>query len=49
MDYEHPRHHFFQSGLHVSIRSTPYCISQNNAVTLHGGIIFLILKQEYEV
>ena len=33
----------------VSIRSTPYCISQNNIVTLHGGIIFLILRQEYEV
>ena len=38
----HARHY-------VSIRSTPYCISQNNVVTLHGGIIFLILKQEYEV
>lgn len=33
----------------VSIRSTPYCISQNNIVTLHGGIIFLILRQEYKV
>ncbi len=33
----------------VSIRSTPYCISQNNVVTLHGGIIFLILRPEYEV
>ena len=33
----------------VSIRSTPYCISQNNVVTLHGGIIFLILKQKYAV
>ena len=33
----------------VSIRSTPYCISQKNVVTLHGGIIFLILRQEYEV
>ena len=33
----------------VSIRSTPYCISQNNVVSLHGGIIILILKQEYEV
>ena len=35
--------------LFVSIRSTPYCISQNNIVTLHGGIIFLILRQEYKV
>ena len=35
--------------LEVSIRSTPYCISQNNVVSLHDGIIFLILKQEYEV
>ena len=33
----------------VSIRSTPYCKSQNNVVSLHGGIIILILKQEYEV
>ena len=33
----------------VSIRSTPYCISQNNIVPLHGGIIFLILRQEYKV
>ena len=33
----------------VSIRSTPYCISQNNIVTLHGGIIFLILRPDYEV
>ena len=24
----------------VSIRSTPYCISQKNVVPLHGGIIF---------
>ena len=24
----------------VSIRSTPYCKSQNNVVPLHGGIIF---------
>lgn len=35
--------------LFVSIRSTPYCISQKNIVPLHGGIIFLILRQEYEV
>lgn len=33
----------------VSIRSTPYCISQNNIVTLHGGTIFLILRLEYAV
>lgn len=33
----------------VSIRSTPYCISQNNIVTLHGDIIFLNLRQEYKV
>ena len=33
----------------VSIRSTPYCKSQNNVVTLHGGIIFPILKQKYAV
>ena len=33
----------------VSIRSTPYCKSQNNVVPLHGGIIFLILRQEYAV
>ena len=33
----------------VSIRSTPYCISQKNVVSLHDSIIFLILKQEYEV
>ena len=26
---------------YVSIRSTPYCISQKNIVPLHGGIIFL--------
>ena len=39
----------YEGGLDVSIRSTPYCISQNNIVTLHGGIIFLILRQEYEV
>lgn len=30
----------------VSIRSTPYCISQKNIVPLHGGIIFLILRQK---
>ena len=30
----------------VSIRSTPYCISQKNVVPLHGGIIFLILRQD---
>ncbi|MCF2611150.1 helix-turn-helix transcriptional regulator, partial [Prevotella copri] len=28
------------SKLIVSIRSTPYCKSQNNVVPLHGGIIF---------
>ena len=33
----------------VSIRSTPYCISQKNIVPLHGGIIFLILRQEYAI
>ena len=33
----------------VSIRSTPYCKSQNNVVPLHGGIIFLILRQEYAI
>ena len=33
----------------VSIRSTQYCMSQNNVVTLHDGIIFLILKQKHEV
>jgi hypothetical protein len=33
----------------VSIRSTPYCKSQNNVVSLHGGIIFLILRQEYAI
>lgn len=33
----------------VSIRSTPYCRSQNNVVPLHGGIIFLILRQEYAI
>ena len=37
------------SQIKVSIRSTPYCISQNNIVTLHGGIIFLILRLEYKV
>ena len=31
---------------YVSIRSTPYCISQKNIVPLHGGIIFLILRQK---
>ena len=36
-------------GSKVSIRSTPYCISQNNVVPLHGGIIFLILRQEYAI
>ena len=35
--------------LFVSIRSTPYCKSQNNVVPLHGGIIFLILRQEYAI
>ena len=30
----HARHY------NVSIRSTPYCKSQNNVVPLHGGIIF---------
>lgn len=30
----------------VSIRSTPYCISQKNIVPLHGGIISLILRQK---
>ena len=30
----------------VSIRSTPYCIAQKNVVPLHGGIIFLILRQK---
>ena len=34
---------------YVSIRSTPYCISQKNLVPLHGGIIFLILIQEYAI
>ena len=34
---------------YVSIRSTPYCKSQNNVVPLHGGIIFLILRQEYAI
>ena len=38
-----------EAGDIVSIRSTPYCKSQNNVVSLHGGIIILILKQEYEV
>jgi len=33
----------------VSIRSTPYCIAQKNVVPLHGGIIFLILRQEYAI
>ncbi len=33
----------------VSIRSTLYCKSQNNVVPLHGGIIFLILRQEYAI
>ena len=33
----------------VSIRSTPYCIAQKNVVPLHGGIIFLILIQEYAI
>lgn len=33
----------------VSIRSTPYCKSQNNVVPLHGGIIILILRQEYAI
>ena len=33
----------------VSIRSTPYCISQKNVVPLHGGIIILILRQEYAI
>ena len=37
------------NSLIVSIRSTPYCKSQNNVVTLHGGIIFPILKQKYAV
>ena len=34
---------------YVSIRSTPYCIAQKNVVPLHGGIIFLILIQEYAI
>ena len=33
----------------VSIRSTPYCIAQKNVVSLHGDIIFLILRQEYAI
>lgn len=37
------------SNTKVSIRSTPYCISQKNIVPLHGGIIFLILRQEYAI
>lgn len=37
------------SKLIVSIRSTPYCIAQKNVVPLHGGIIFLILRQEYAI